>query len=332
MTKLANPPVYFPIERGRYELGPGLKALGTDFGNGALDKNIFQISKDFSRFRQNKIQSRLERVTKYVQQKNLSQHADIAVCQIILKELTEKYPTYFILTEKNEIKSLTCLLSEDEIGFNSKYELLSFSTKESWENDRADIRPKNLLDALLLQIQEDIAILEKQGDQDWISYLHLSSPSHWAAEDKIGLNFSAVHQPIPGIDLVVKAAANLTDAMIHKGPFVRFVWSFVTDERLNHHPIPPPGKDPAEWRGRSFNINNAEAFFLRIERQTTWGFPECSASLFTIGLSFIPASKIKANPTWKSQLISALQSMTPESKRYKGVDLCFDDLISYLEN
>ncbi len=42
---LEPPPVYFPLGRGVYELAAGLKPLGTDFGNGAMDGRVFQIDR-----------------------------------------------------------------------------------------------------------------------------------------------------------------------------------------------------------------------------------------------------------------------------------------------
>lgn len=293
-----------------------------------MDKPVFQIAADFSRFRANKLKCRQERLDKYIQRKNLSALVEKTVSQFIIEHLLSSYPFLFSLSPQGESKELKCQLSEDLIRFNSAYELTGFKPAQEWE---ADLLPRDLLDALLLQVPEDISILQKEGEQDWLAYLNLCSPSHWAAEDKIGLNFTAVHAPIPGIEKMLKASHNLTEAMIHKGPFVRFVWSFVTDQRLNHHPIAPTGEDQVLWKGRSFNKEAPEAFYLRVERQTTTGFPQASASLFTIGLSFIPASEIQKNEVWRKNLKSALESMTPESKVYKGVSHCFSDLMDFLQ-
>ncbi len=324
---LSPAPQYFPIEKGIYELGPGLRSLGTDLGNGEMDKVVFQIAADFSRFRANKLKARQESFDKYIQKKDLSALAEKTVAQFILEHLLVNYPALFSLT-KSDPQLLRCRLTEDQISFDSDYQLRAFKPAQNWGQD---LLPRDLLDALLLQLPEDISILQKEGEQDWLAYLNLCSPSHWAAEDKIGLNFKAVHSPIPGIEKMLKASDNLTEAMIHKGPFVRFVWSFVTDTRLNHHPIAPAGEDPVQWKGRSFNKEATEPFQLRVERQTTTGFPEANASLFTIGLSFIPASEIQKNDLWRKNLKSALESMTPESKFYKGVSHCFHDLMDYLQ-
>ena len=81
----------------------------------------------------------------------------------------------------------------------------------------------------------DLAVMraegEKQDFRDWLASIHLCAPSHWAAEDKIGLPFTAIHAPIPHIEKVNAAAESLVRAMIHRGPYVRFVWGFAAPLR-----------------------------------------------------------------------------------------------------
>ena len=62
IMQLDPPARYFPITRGLYEVAPGLKLLGTDFGNGAMDRRVFQIDADFPRFRQSKLACRQDRI------------------------------------------------------------------------------------------------------------------------------------------------------------------------------------------------------------------------------------------------------------------------------
>jgi hypothetical protein len=119
--------------------------------------------------------------------------------------------------------------------------------------------------------------------------------------------------------------------MVEKGPYVRFVWGFATDSRLNHHPEPPPGEDPGVWRGRSFHPDRPESpFTLRVERQVLLGLPELSASLFAIRVLFIPGERVRARPEWRELLLGALRSMTPESRSYKGLDGSFDEVVAWL--
>lgn len=321
--KLAPTPFYFPIEKGLYEVAPGLRPLKWDFKNGLIDSQVFQIAQDFQLQRKNKEECLRERVSKYVCKKNLFPETEKKITEFIIRQLCLEHPNFFNFENGKFYSHLT----EETIELETDFKLIRFHTRSQ------DLPVLSALDALSLQFSEDIAITQRgENEEDWLSYLNLCSPSHWAAEDKIGLNFISVHVPIPGIERILKNAKGMVEAMIQKGPFQRFIWSFVTDTRLNHHPIPPLGWDHDLWKGRSFDLSKEEPFYLRIERQTTFGQPEVNASLFTIRIYFIPASQIKANENLRSQLISALHSMTPESRVYKGVAPCFEELLFYLNS
>lgn len=321
-------PVYFPIERGLYEVGPGLRSLDHDFGNPEFDGKIFHITKNFPLYRQNKLEARQERLEKYYCKKNLSATRESTLASFLISRFCLEYPQLFELQEN----VLFCRHTGDKISFNSNYSLTNF------KSNLAEIRPQvnDIIDALALQVEEDIALvcreMSESSSRDHLGLLHLCSPSHWAAEDKIGMNFFDIHVDIPGIEKVNRVADKLVDTMITKGPYVRFIWSFVTDQRLNHHPVAPEGIDPVMWKGRSFNEMAEIPFYFRIERQVTWGFPEIDSSLFTIGVTFMPGTAVKNNPLYRDQLISALHSMSPESRVYKGVANCFDQLINWLQN
>lgn len=325
---LAKNPVYFPIERGVYEVTAGLKPLASDLGHGALDQKNFQLTEDFHQYRKNKIEALNERASKYVCRHHLDNSIESSIALWICRRLCLEWPEIFSLSESGSVRTLTCAHSGDQISFDDSGTLEHFETTDQFVSPIV-----TLLDAIALQVQEDLAITSRtlEPKKDWISYLHLCSPSHWAAEDKIGKSFFEVHRPVAGIDRILKVSDTMVDAMITKGPFQRFVWSFVTDLRLNHHPTPAPGWDLAEWKGRSFKKGQQEPFYFRIERQTTTGFPDLQASLFTIRVYFSLASEIKADSHKKAQLSSALKSMSPESKVYKGVATCFDDLIEFLD-
>ena len=320
-------PKYFPIERGEYVVAPGLRSLGYDFGNGDFDQKIFHISSKFSEYRKNKLECRSERLSKYYCTKDLSKERINVLSRFLIDQYTKEYPQYFIFRDG----VLNCAHTGDKIIVDHNFDFVSFHSTEMISPPVTD-----LIDALAIQVEEDIALVCRSVDgeriKDHLGLLHLCSPSHWAAEDKIGMNFFDIHVPIPGIDKINRVAEKLVETMINKGPYVRFIWSFVTDQRLNHHPTPPPGVDPVSWKGRSFNNDSAIPFYFRIERQVMWGFPHVDSSLFTIGVTFMSGLEVKHNPYQRDQLISALKSMSPESRVYKGVAGCFDDLISWLEN
>jgi hypothetical protein len=178
------------------------------------------------------------------------------------------------------------------------------------------------LDALAVKVQEDLAVIQRDGDRHWLAAIHLCFPNHWAAEDKIGKTFVEIHEPVAGIEPINRQADKLVDAMINATTgYVRFAWGIATDDRLNHHPSNP--------RGRHFDPADPCAF-LRIERQTIWGFPEVEASLFTIRTYFEDLAILEADK--RAKVISAIESMTPASRQYKRLAESRDDLLVWLQS
>lgn len=327
MLNLPPPPRYFPPQKGVYEVAPGLSALGKDFGNGEQDKKFLALDSDFGIYRENKIRCRKENFSKYVCKKDFPLATEQAVCAWLIERLCADYPDLFSVRVSRTDKYLfvlSCASTQEEITFDQSYNLVS-------TNSKIDPPYADLFDALCSNFPADLSVVTKNESKNWVSALHLCAPSHWAAADKIGRDFTEVHLPVPGIEKVNKAAGSLVDAMILRGPYIRFAWSMVTDRRLNHHPLPPPNISSEEWNGRIFDPAKASPFYLRVERQTLWGLPQVQSALFGIHVLFVDGAEIKANPEKNTLLKSALQSMTPESRKYKGVAHYFDGLISWLE-
>lgn len=106
-----------------------------------------------------------------------------------------------------------------------------------------------------------------EDNKEWLALIHLSASNHWDAREKIGRSFTQSHQPIPHIDPISKAAPKIYEQIQIRGPMECFAWGVATDDRLNHHPEPPPDISPEEWKGRSFDRSSPN-LYARIERQT----------------------------------------------------------------
>lgn len=316
-SQLSAPKRYFPLEKGLYEVAPGLK-------NFTAENRVFEIDSEFSIYRENKMRCREERLSKYHLTSNLSARVSSNVNRFIVERLLLEHPELFVWEQHARGGVLVSSLTGDRIPLGADYELTE------------SLPPyHSAFDALCCQIQEDFAVMSREGERDWLSAIHLCSPSHWAAEDKVGKNFFDIHVPVPGIEKLNRAAASFVDAMIRKGPYFRFVWGFGSDRRLNHHPTPPSGVSGAEWKGRTFMPDAAAAgqspFILRVERQVLFGLPEVDAGIFTIRVSFIDGEEIRRDPVQRELLRSALLSMTPPSRVYKGLDQCMDQVIAWLD-
>jgi dimethylamine monooxygenase subunit A len=321
---------YFPPSNGLYEVAAGLRKFGTDFGNGVQDQRVFQLDSDYQHFVNSKIECRNERLSKYYAvHPTASSNTYQVICKFIMQQLVKEYPEQF---ELNELPQAT-----NNVAYTFLAKPLALNFELSKQLDILNVtgaQPKvpfcDLFDALALCVQDDIAIMEKTPDGgNILTRAHICSAGHWAPEEKIGHDFVFIHKPVPGSEAMNRSSRGLVEGVINKGPYVRFTWSIVTDRRLNHHPDPPPGILQSAWDGRQFNLANPD-FHLRVERQTLIGFAEQGAFLFCIRPQYLAGEKIKADSLMRKSLISALESMTPESRVYKGLGSTLKDLVAHL--
>lgn len=185
------------------------------------------------------------------------------------------------------------------------------------------------IEALSWQVQADLAVVVVDEDgSDQVALLSVCAPSHWQPAEKLGKSFFNLHTVVPGFERVNATAPKMVEAMVYKGPLMRFVWGVDSDDRLNHHPIPPPGEDPETWHGRIFSDGR---FWARWERQSLLGVPEAKASVFVIHARLTPDTDIPAGSADRASLAEAVRSMSPAALKYKGLDRGYADLMPLLE-
>jgi hypothetical protein len=289
---------YLPFLDGKYSTAPGLNVLAKADGK---DQLIFQLDDDYDLFIDNKLRCREEDIHKYFIEKELYSATAATVNRFIIARLTLEHPAIFERTGEYT-------LSNRKTGHTLR-----------WEEDGQTLVSGgyiNLLDALSSQVQEDIAICQLEGERDWLAAIHLSAPNHWDPAEKVGRPFSFVHGVVPGMEKLNQQYFKMLVTAVQKGPFFRFAWGLATDRRLNHHPIPPPGVDPVFWQGRRIT-EDLDSVYLRVERQTTHGFPDRNAFLFTIRTYFYSIDELASDE--KRALLAAVETMSPASLEYKGL-------------
>src|SRR5207247_7582028 len=86
-------------------------------------------------------------------------------------------------------------------------------------------------------LQEDLVVLRRlpDGDSSAIA-VHVCAPSGWRPERIHGASFGAIHDPVPAFAKDPRAERAMVDAMVERGPYVRFVWTVTADANLDHHP------------------------------------------------------------------------------------------------
>ena len=158
--------------------------------------------------------------------------------------------------------------------------------------------------SLAYRVQEDFAVIS--GD-DKIVAIYVAFPSNWNPKNILGSSFSSLHAPVPGFPRNLKVSSALVDAMVNKGPYVRFVWTISPDLSLDHH---PDSLRPSNWV-------ESNAWCLRVERQITVPFKKDYGALFLIRTYLTPFHKL--NPSQSAILIKALSLLPEEISSYKGL-------------
>lgn len=161
--------------------------------------------------------------------------------------------------------------------------------------------PRSLAELPLL-MAEDVAIMQVEGEREWLAFGHICLPSSWRLEDKIGRPFLEVHRPVPGFP--EHGAAALVRSLTSRGPYERYAWGLTNFDVLDQQAGAHAGVEP-------------EPLFIRVERQTIHPLPECAAWLFLIHPANTPVEELTREQ--RHRLAQALDSMTPEQAAYKGL-------------
>ncbi len=327
---LPEPRSYFPLATGRYLVEAGLKILGQQPVEGQIESAFFPIDRLYGHYLSEKRLSRRNLGQHYVTHRLDPETArDVAVW--LMDRLVLESPAYFQregLRFRNLLAGFEAEIDPDGLRVAEFRRLPPLLEAGLALEPEVDFKGADLLDFLASQLSEDLALtaFDPATRENWLSFLHVSFPNHWAPESKIGKDFMAVHEPVADFERVARASDKLIEAMIAKGPFIRFAWGIATDTRLNHHPDAPPGRKLTRDDSESLGAN----VFMRIERQTVKGFPERNAALFTIRTTFRPLQDVASDPEQRVRLREAIATMSPEALIYKGLTELQAPLLRYL--
>jgi dimethylamine monooxygenase subunit A len=168
------------------------------------------------------------------------------------------------------------------------------------------------LDALRFAVAEDLVLLrrDRPGDGGRAAYLCVVAPSGWDPGARGNASFAALHAAIPGASTLVRASAAIVDAMVTRGPFVRYVWGLATSGAFSAHarlhPAPP------------LTLARVATAWLRVERQTTLALPASGAALFAIRVLPQPLALALTTPERRRRFRQAIEGMDDALAAYKG--------------
>ncbi len=135
-------------------------------------------------------------------------------------------------------------------------------------------------------VQEDLAILVREGDAHVLAAAAIAFPASWTLSEKMGRPLSAIHQPVGRITAEMdRRIETLFDRLPPDRPVQRANALAYNDPSL-HQPRPeraPRAYDPSA------------PSFIRVERQTLRRLPATNAIAFTIHTSLVPFASLAAS-------------------------------------
>lgn len=176
-----------------------------------------------------------------------------------------------------------------------------------------------------LAFEEDFAVLD--GADGTLPWLCVCVPSHWAPEDKLGLDFAALHGPVADNSALVSAASRLVALATGGECWERQVWTITPSGRYDQHPqrqarSPWPAGDPEAF---------AAHCWLRAERQVFFPVGQGTRqAVFSIRVMLQPLPDAVQAPDQARRLHDALASMSQAVLAYKNLAPAREPLLRWL--
>lgn len=271
---MAPPARYFPVSPKPLRMQAGLLRFGLDLGNGESDQHYFQLDDEQPRY--------------------------LAAKRALLTPgASPSGPRHQLLAHTDaHARAHAAVLAW----------LDATLAREHPQRPRLDGPASSPYDERLRVMQEDVVVIQRDAEgRDATIMIHVYFPSGWRPQQLLGASFARIHGPVPDFVDDPRAAKSMVDAMVERGPYLRFVWALYGDDVLDHHPD----------EGRKVAWPDAREGFLRVERQITVPFPEVDASLFLIRTYLTPFAAL--HPAQRGVLVRALEAMSEPIRRYKGL-------------
>jgi dimethylamine monooxygenase subunit A len=177
-----------------------------------------------------------------------------------------------------------------------------------------------------LAFEEDFAILD--GATGTLPWLCVCVPSHWAPEEKLGLDFMALHAPVADNAVLLAASRQLVALATGGDCWERHVWTISPSPRHDQHPRRHPR---APWPGADDPAAFAAGCWLRAERQTFFPVGRGTRqAVFAIRVMLQPLTEAVATAPLARRLHDSLASMSQGVLDYKGLGPARQPLLDWL--
>jgi dimethylamine monooxygenase subunit A len=226
------------------------------------------------------------------------------VLQRLVAYLTTRFPAWFSLEGDTLVNRLT---------------------DEAWNLAAPPCHPLELAGRL---VQEDLCIVQSDGDTPRFTAAVLCFPSRWRLHEKLGRPLVAVHGPVPFYADRLAAPVNRFMAKVKPGHIAsRLNWSVLDDPAMYQ----PTGK----WRESANPAiapdNAGDTLYLRVERQTLTRLPRTDAILFGIRVHSYRLAAAITKPSVAAQLAEAVRSLPERTMHYKSLKAFGPALLAWLD-
>lgn len=181
---------------------------------------------------------------------------------------------------------------------------------------------------LELAFEEDFAVLD--GEAGTLPWLCVCVPSHWAPEDKLGLDFAALHGPVADNAALLAASKQLVALATGGDCWERSVWTISPSPRYDQHPrrharTPwPEEPDPHAF---------AAHCWLRSERQVFFPVGQGTRqAVFAIHVVLQPLAEAVRTAEQAQRLHDSLASMSQAVLDYKNLAAARSRLLRWLQD
>lgn len=203
---------------------------------------------------------------------------------------------------------------------------------ESHEFTFGDARslPREPLDWVGRQVQEDLIILNEQGE---LISGQLCFPAGWSLDEKFGKNMMAIHAPLPGrLNPMIQAASKLMERIPNGHPLQRSNWGIRVCDELDLSPKHSQRYRELLSQSESWDEKTiGEKLFIRIEYQTLSRLSQSNGILFTIHTYLGKVSDEIPNRERIKRFLNYLVSVPPDVLEYKLIHPYSEKLIRYLQ-
>jgi hypothetical protein len=177
-------------------------------------------------------------------------------------------------------------------------------------------------------VQEDLCLMQAQGDKFVLTAASLCAPSGWRLAEKLGEPLIGIHAPVPGYELELAHRVQRVFQGLQPGnPVWRTNWSLATEPTL----FMPGGHSASPVQGDAVTPENAgDTVWIRVERQTLTRLPQTGAILFTIKTYIDPVSTLAGRPELCAGLAGSIETMTAEMQDYKAITRYKAALLAWL--